>query len=136
MKNILVVVATLFLASCSSTQHDKGLGYQGQKKSDSGQLKSIETLESLRSDPDVTFRIERDWTVASKNTDKEKAVWSFPPETHEAYPSVVKRAVEQKNGKIGLITSVSCGATKEICDRLVQEFIQLNQKVKNEIHTN
>ena len=134
MKNIYSLICIFLVVGCATTNNGDELGYQGHQKRKSGQSEALNTLESLRKDLDVTFRTERQWTIASKNTETEKAIWSFPPESHEANPSVVKRAVEQSNGKISIVTTVSCSAAKSVCDRLVQEFIKLNDKVKNEIN--
>ncbi len=134
MKNFIIVSFALCLFGCASTQSGDELGYEGHKKNASGKSKPLETLKLLKSDPDVSFRITRGWSVASKNTDEEKAIWSFPPESHEAYPSVVKRKVEQANGQIGIVTTVKCGATKPVCDRLVRDFIKLNDNMKQSIN--
>lgn len=133
MRIILAVCLSIFLIGCATSQSPDDLGYEGHKKSESGKSRALETLERLQADPDVSFRTEREWTVANKNTADEKAVWSFPPETHEAYPSVVKRKVVEDDGIVRLVTTVSCGSTKVICDRLVRDFIQLNENVRREV---
>ena len=106
MKLLLLVSLALFLFGCASTQNDEKLGYMGQTKNIQEKSNTLETMQLLKSDPDVNFLITRGWTVASKNTDSEKAIWSFPPKEHEAYPSVVKREVTQIDGNIELITTI------------------------------
>ncbi len=130
MRNILITIVILVLVGCANAKKDNELGYQGRQNN-----KAIETLESLKNDSNVTFRIVQQWTIANKNTDTEKVVWSFTPKNHEAFPSVVRRAVKKKkNGEVFLVTNVRCGASKATCDRLVQEFIKLNNKVKNSVN--
>jgi hypothetical protein len=42
----------------------------------------------------------------------------------------VKREIVEKDGSIHINMTAKCGATKDICDKLVQQFIALNDKVK------
>lgn len=105
------------------------LGYQG--KSNDG-LSPDALLSKLKSDGETQIREERGWIVAA--SDKLRTVWSFPPKGHPAYPSYVKREVVEKDGSIYIETNVRCGAEKSKCDKLVKDFIELNNRVQSEIH--
>jgi hypothetical protein len=67
------------------------------------------------------------WLVV--NDPGEKAVWSFAPAGHPAYPAVVKRTVRETVGKVVLDMSALCEAAKRACDRLLREFQEMNRKI-------
>jgi hypothetical protein len=85
-------------------------------------------LASLHSNPGVVFTNQGGWTVAQD--DATKTIWSFPPQGHPAYPSVVKRQLVQQGGDVNLDMNVQCESTKIACDDLVRSFEQLNAQTK------
>ena len=84
-------------------------------------------LAGLHAKPGVVFRNEGGWTVAEDTA--AFTVWSFPPEGHPAYPSVVKRQIVQENAGSSIKMSVHCQASKQACDDLVRSFEELNAKM-------
>lgn len=127
MKKILVTLIAIGLLGCNAnTPVKENLGYQGQNP----EGESVEeVLLRLESDPNVDVRNERGWKVAA--IESGRILYSFTPENHPAHPSYVKREVVEKNGTIYIETNARCGAKKSICDQLVRDFIELNNKVKN-----
>ena len=87
-----------------------------------------ETLERLRNDSSITIRVQDGWTIAS--SDSLRTVWSFTPPDHPAHPSYVERTVVERNGSLLMRTNAKCGAEKSACDQLVQDFIELNDRVR------
>ena|SRR5882724_2114243 len=87
-----------------------------------------EALTSLRARDDVTVSTERGWTII---TDKKNlTIWSFAPDSHPAYPAVVKRVVRARpGGGSDVNMSVLCEAGKEPCDQLVREFDAMNTRL-------
>lgn len=85
-----------------------------------------EALAGLRAKPGTQISTEGSWTIAHEPA--ASVIWSFAPESHAAYPSVVKRAIVTKDGIVGIKMDVICQADKNACDALVREFIQLNEK--------
>ncbi len=130
MKAKLVAALMFTFALLSNAQAEDELGYKG-KNSDG--LSPEALLLKLESDGETEIREERNWVVATSN--KLRTIWSFPPKSHPAYPSYVKREVIEKDGTIFMETSVRCGAEKSQCDELVKDFIELNAKVHNEINS-
>jgi len=129
MKIILILMISISLFGCgSSTPVKEDLGYKGQNSQGAA---VGELLEELKSNPDVQVRQERGWQVAEVKS--ERALYSFTPENHPAHPSYVKREVVEKDGSIYIETSARCGAEKSVCDQLVRDFIDLNNKVKNSV---
>jgi len=84
-------------------------------------------LAGLHAKQGVVFRNEGGWTVAEDTA--AYTIWSFPPEGHPAYPSVVKRQIVQENAGSSIKMSVHCQASKQACDDLVRSFEELNAKM-------
>jgi hypothetical protein len=129
MKSIFILIIATALFGCSANSPVKeDYGYQGQN---SEGLSVSEFLDHLRSDPNVQVRVDRGWQIAAVKS--ERTIYSFTPVIHPAYPSYVKREVIEQNGSVFIKTSAHCGAEKNVCDQLVKDFIELNNKVKEEI---
>ena len=132
MQRIAFVAALVVaLGACTTLpSKDDGLGYQGY----SSESEAVgEMLRRLKSDPNMKVRMDRGWTIVS--SDSGRTLWSFTPEDHPAHPSYVKREVIEKNGAIYIDTSARCGSGKLVCDKLVRDFIDLNNKVRVNIGT-
>jgi len=57
--------------------------------------------------------------------------WSFAPRGHYAYPAVVRRKIEQNpDGNVFVRMSSLCEADKASCDKLIDEFKQLNERIR------
>jgi len=82
-------------------------------------------IQALRARRDVTFKDSGGWLIAEDAANQ--AVWSFPPRSHPANPSAIKRSVVAgADGKYYIYTAVQCGGTKLVCDQLVLDFQRLN----------
>ena len=128
MKLLSIFLISMLVGCSSITPVKEDLGYQGQNSSGLG---VNELLSKLKSDPEVNVRVERGWQIAEVKS--ERALYSFTPESHPAHPSYVKREVVEKDGSIFMETSARCGAEKTVCDQLIRDFIELNNKVKENI---
>jgi hypothetical protein len=93
-----------------------------------------EALEALRSKPGVEVSVQGGWTIAYEPASH--VIWSFAPEKHASYPSVVKRAIVEKDRTVFVQMDVKCKASKEVCDDLVREFMQLNEAIRSSFQTN
>jgi hypothetical protein len=136
MNRVFLLALLSCLASCATTTNkndNQSLGYKGTQKSGLGQESALEVLKSLKSNPNAIIRIENGWTIIQLPTDERKPVWSFPPESHPAYPSSIKRNIVKRDGGLYMNTEVSCGAEKSVCDDLVKAFLKLNQKVRDAV---
>lgn len=70
------------------------------------------------------------WTIVyDKNA---RTLWSFAPTGDPSYPSMVKRAIVEEAGAWNIKMDVRCGGSKEACDHLVRQFIELNQKMADQ----
>jgi len=129
---VLILILLSFSSLSFATEPDSKLGYKGKQGQVFGYNTVLEALEALKSDPDAEISESEGWVIVNDNTNK--ALWSFAPKKHSSYPSVVRRAVVEKDGQVGITTEVRCAAKRSICDSLVKDFMELNQKVKNEVN--
>ncbi|MCW9012970.1 MAG: hypothetical protein OQL06_04240 [Gammaproteobacteria bacterium] len=94
-------------------------------------LSSIpKALEKLKNNPAANISQQAGWTVISLVKDGNHVIWFFAPEDHAAYPAVIKRSVQDKNGGIEITTRTFCESTKPKCDALAEQFKKLNKDVK------
>ncbi|XLZ69129.1 hypothetical protein ABT364_21715 [Massilia sp. SR12] len=90
-----------------------------------------DALKALRTKPGVEIDVNNGWTIAFERT--AHVVWSFAPEKHASFPSVVKRRIVERDGTVFVEMGVKCGATKSACDDLVREFNGLNEAMRAEM---
>ena len=133
-KAISLSLATIVLASCASgpANTDGEMGYKGQGQAVGYESPAV-VLERLRNDPKAQLYVKEGWTVVE--IESERTIWTFPPASHPAYPSAVKREVVQKDGSIYIDTTVNCNSRKSVCDQLVRDFNKLNEKVFQHIQS-
>ena len=124
----LAALLFLLLSACVTNSKESELGYGGAKGNIFGYVTVENAIDSLTQLPGASKRKNMGWTVIAIESDR--SVWSFPPKEHPAFPSAVKRQVIQDTNRIYIETKVSCGATKNICDGLVEDFIKLNDNVQ------
>ena len=124
MTNFLFVLFStiLMMSFQASADEESGIGYATVK----------EALADLSKNPHATFRTQASWTIVEVSSPDENSIWSFTPEGHAAYPAVVKRTIYEKDGAINLKMQVLCRGKKSDCDFLVEQFKELNSKVKNQ----
>ncbi|MDZ4372375.1 MAG: hypothetical protein U1C74_13255 [Phenylobacterium sp.] len=75
----------------------------------------------------MSFSEQGGWTIAEERSSS--TLWSFTPANHPAHPSAVKRQLVNEGGNVNLKMSISCSATKAVCDALVRDFEALNQQM-------
>lgn len=93
---------------------------------------NVETARAALLARDDIDRSEVDgWTIIE--VPAEHAIWSFTPDSHPAYPSMILRAPFERDGTVYLGMDVKCGATKPVCDALVEEFKTMNARMAEDI---
>jgi hypothetical protein len=91
-------------------------------------------LAALRAKPGVSITQQDGWTIAE---DRENdTVWSFTPSDHPAHPAAIKRALVKTGDTISLVMSAKCGASKAACDKLIDEFRAMNERVRENLQGN
>ena len=91
-----------------------------------------ETLEALRSKPGVSITVTKPdgWILAAEG---QSIVWSFTPIGHYAHPAVVRRELLVRNGEAVVETRALCQAEKLACDKLIVEFQELNEHMRQNV---
>ena len=94
-----------------------------------------EALQSLRAKPGVSITVTTpdSWVIATEP--QTYTQWSFTPPGHYAHPTVVRREVKEDRGTVSVTTSALCQAEKSLCDRLIEEFTQLNERMRQSIQS-
>ncbi len=92
-------------------------------------------LEALKKRNDTKVTVKLGWTIVKQRGENNFLVlWSFTPKGHYAHPAAVKRTVERdSSGNVYIQMAAICGAAKSSCDKLMQQFRQLNQNIKNDL---
>ncbi len=131
MKTFIIILAGIFIlhVQASNSGESDDLGYQGYKDDGSS---VEETLSELKDNPEIQVRNSSGWTIATKEGGR--IIWSFTPNSHPAHPSYVRREVLERDGSVYIDTKARCSASKNICDRLVQDFIDLNNKIMEKMN--
>jgi hypothetical protein len=73
------------------------------------------------------------WTIAVEPATK--AIWSFAPAGHYAYPAVVRREIKQRGSDVYVEMVALCQAEKVPCDNLIREFQLLNQRMSESVRS-
>lgn len=84
-------------------------------------------LNDLRSKRGVVITTQNGWIIA--NDSAATTIWSFAPTDNSAYPSAVKRQIEELDGSVYVKMNVQCEASKSACDDLVRSFQALNAQM-------
>ena len=72
------------------------------------------------------------WVVV--NEPAAAAQWSFTPKDYYAYPAVVRRIIRRSpGGDVSVDTSSVCEAEKSACERLLAEFHELDDRIRQSI---
>lgn len=87
-------------------------------------------LEALEAKPGVTRREEHNWVVLSDQADH--SIWSIAQPGNPAYPAAVKRHFFEHNGAVSVRMQVMCGASKAVCDQMVQLFQQGDERIRKQ----
>ena len=109
--------------------------YANSKKTSSiGYATVNEALESLKNKAGTDVSVQGGWTIISDKENGNMVLWSFSPENHDAYPAAIKRIIVKKDGSIYIQMKALCQAKKKACDKLIEEFKELNAKISEQIH--
>ena len=85
-------------------------------------------MQALRTRPDIAVSVPDGWTIAEGGANQ--TLWSFAPEGNSAYPAAVKPQIKKTKDGIYIDMQIRCEATKEACDKLVIDFRNLNERMK------
>ena len=86
-------------------------------------------MDALKNKDGTKTSVQGGWTIIEDQENSNMILWSFTPDSHPAHPVAVKRTVLEKNQSIYIQMKALCQAKKAACDRLMQEFEELNQNI-------
>jgi hypothetical protein len=110
-------------AASNPREQSSGIGY----------ATVAQALAALRADPKVQISVQQGWTIAvDKSTE---TIWAFVPMGDPAYPAVSKATPVSRDGGIYVERRILCQASKAACDQLVQRFKQLDERIRQSMHT-
>jgi len=89
---------------------------------------------ALSKDPSAKLKSNAEgWEIVHVSEGLNEGIWTFAPQSHPSFPSVVKRQVIERNGHLFIGMDVLCGGTKEACDQYVGEFVKMNDQMRKEL---
>ena len=87
-------------------------------------------LAAVRAKPGVVTTENEEWMILTDSA--ENSLWSITKSGHFAHPTAVLRRTYEQEGQVFIGMDVKCGNTKANCDRVVQQFIELNNKIRDD----
>ena len=117
MRRLLFTLTATIISFVAVAQERHGVGYPTVAAA----------LEALKARSDVNISVQGGWTIVDDKP--ANTIWSFTPSNHAAHPAVVKRAIVSRDGVVGIEMTALCQASKAACDRLMEEFKELNARM-------
>ncbi|WP_193370662.1 hypothetical protein [Pelagibius marinus] len=91
-------------------------------------------MKNLTADPLAIGSVQRGWALFERREGERVEFWTFTPKDHPAFPSVARRmGCRNADGSWSVRTNLLCGSTKTACDALLQEYMLLDEQMKNSI---
>ncbi|MBV6322932.1 DUF4019 domain-containing protein [Duganella violaceipulchra] len=110
----LLLSTLILMPVTASAQAGGGIGYPTVAAA----------LEALKSKQGARVSTRDGWTIVDDRP--ANAIWSFTPAGHPAHPAVVRRGIVEQGGGIHVAMTALCQADKVACDKLIEEFKELN----------
>lgn len=129
-----ILLASSF-ATCLAQSDPQPVEESAEAAKSLGYSTVSEALESLKAKAGVTVNVTKpDGWIIINEPSPVFAVWSFTPEGHYAHPSVVRRVIQQRpGGEVYMEMTALCRADKASCDKLIREFQQLNERMREQV---
>lgn len=102
-----------------------------QRKSSIGYPTVEAALAALKAREGVKVSLQQGWTIIEDQSNNKFVLWSFAPSNHPAHPTAIRREIVKDSAGISVEMSALCQAAKAACDRLIGEFKELNNKMRD-----
>jgi hypothetical protein len=97
------------------------------------QFESVQALEALiRAKPGIKV-LPSDPSIVSYSDSATNYIWNFATITHDAFPHVACRRLVEVDGAFQVVTEISCGANKAVCDRLAAAYDALDRQMREAV---
>jgi hypothetical protein len=126
-----IAAAVLAFSSCAFAQSQQPL----PESPGAIEYRSVaEALETLKAKPGVEINELKPsgWVIVNESR---SIMWSFTPTGHYAHPAVVRREVVERDGGVVLEMRALCQADKASCDKLIREFQELNERMRQSMRS-
>ena len=131
MIRCIVLLWLLMLPSLVPAQQDGG-DYESSPTA-IGFASVQEAYDALNADADASKSEYEGWTLFTQKADGKYILWSFTPVDHPVHPSAVRRDVVKKDGEVFITMAVLCYASHFDCDQLIEQFQQINARIKQQL---
>jgi hypothetical protein len=133
LKTLLLISIAIYASFSTAQEATEPIPEDPYAAKSLGYTSVAEALESLKAKPDVSVTVTRPdgWTIIQQK--EPFAIWSFTPPSHYAYPAVVRRTLERKGSDLYMQMAALCQADKASCDKLIREFNELNERMKQSV---
>lgn len=95
-----------------------------------------QAFDALDADPDASKSEYEGWTLFKQKADGMYILWSFTPEDHPVHPSAVRREIVKKDDEVFISMAVLCYSSRFDCDQLIEQFQQINARIKQKYAAN
>lgn len=118
MKHLRVGFAALLLLRSVSPHLAQGADSTDVLDAASIEYASVaDALTALKAKLGVKVRTQGGMIIIEDLDSAHPATWIFLPETHPAYPTVIKRSISNTKDGAFMETRVKCEASQEVCDK-------------------
>ena len=118
MKRRLLVLITLVAIGTLGADIARSADPEEQPDRKSiGYATVAEAYAALIAKPGVTISVEGGKTIIKDLNGPNPAGWIFYPKGHPAYPTVIKRYIENTPHGAFMMTHVLCEAAQDVCDK-------------------
>jgi hypothetical protein len=124
MRRLMLILVAMTFPVIVQAQEGNGIGYPTVAAA----------LEALKARGNVNISDQGGWTIVDDKS--ANTIWSFTPPNHPANPAVVKRAIVSSDGGVGIKMTALCQASKTECDKLIEEFKELNARMSQSMRGN
>jgi hypothetical protein len=136
MRTVLSITVLMAASSFSAYgQQPASSPASGVAQSSIGFATVAEALTALQARPGVRIETTKPdaWVIVNEPGDVQ---WSFTPSSHAAYPAVVRRAIKiNAQGDVYIEMTSLCQAEKGHCDKLLEEFTELNERIRQSVRS-
>ncbi|MFT5115672.1 MAG: hypothetical protein ACI8P9_005025 [Parasphingorhabdus sp.] len=89
-----------------------------------------DAFDALSADENATKTEYEGWIIFNQKSAGKYILWSFTSEEHGAYPSVVRRDIISKDGKLYIGMNALCYADVFDCNELIDQFKTINENIR------
>ena len=89
-----------------------------------------EAYNALEADESAVATHHEGWVVYNQKLNDQYILWSFTPAFHPANPTVVKREIVSRDGRVYIRMTALCESEKVYCDELIEDFKAINERIK------